>query len=435
MIPDDGKWSVRQPLTLGLIALLLLVGGFGGWAVFTQISGAIVAPGKIEVDSNRQVVQHLDGGVVDEILVDEGDAVQAGDILIRLDETLLKSEAAIIASQLWELKARRARLEAERDGSTGIDFDLDLLGAAAENGEVAELVSGQERLFEARIETRDREIDQLQKRRTQIQSQIEGITAQQQAYGSQLDFIAEQLVDQRRLMAGGLTQKSQVLALQREEARLLGELGELRGAEAEAEGRITEIDIEIIKLDTQRREEAITTLRDVVVREAELAEQHRSMTEQLARMEIRAPVSGVVYGLTVFAPRSVIRPADPLLYVVPQDQPLIITSRVEPIHVDEIFPGQEVTLRFSALDSRNTPVLDGRVIQVSPDAFTDENTGESYYRAEIILDDAEVQRLPEGTTLLPGMPVETFLRTQDRTPMAYLLKPLTDYFNKAFRES
>ncbi|MEM1129634.1 MAG: HlyD family type I secretion periplasmic adaptor subunit [Pseudomonadota bacterium] len=431
----ESKWSVRRPMTIGLIALLVLVGGFGGWAFMTKISGAIIAMGRIEVDSNRQVVQHLDGGVVEEILVSEGDMVDAGDVLIRLDETLLRSEAAIIASQLWELKARRARLEAERDDVEYIDFDKELRELAKDNDEVSELIAGQTRLFQARIETRNREIEQLGKRRRQIESQIKGIVAQQEAFETQLSFIAEQLVDQRKLMESGLTQRSLVLQLQREEARLLGELGQLRGSEAEAEGRITEIQIEEIKLDTTRREEAITRLRDVIVREAELDEQYRAINEQLSRMEIRSPVSGIIYGLNVFAPRSVIRPADPVLYVVPQDQPLVIASEVEPIHVDEIFPGQEVSLRFSALDARQTPVLIGTVLQVSPDAFTDEGSGMSYYRAKIILSEEEKRRLADGVTLLPGMPVEAYLKTQERSPIAYLVKPLSDYFNKAFRES
>ena len=226
-----------------------------------------------------------------------------------------------------------------------------------------------------------------------------------------------------------------VLSLQREQANLDGRLGELRASEAQAEGRITEIDIEIIKLDTRLREEAITRLRDIQYREVELAEQRRSITERMKRLDIRAPVSGVIYGLQVHTPRSVIRPAEPVLYIVPQDRPLVIAARVDPINVDQVWEGQEVSLRFSALDQRTTPELFGTVVQVSPDAFTDDATQMSYYRTEIELSEGERERLPENTELVPGMPVEAFIRTSDRSPLAYLVKPLADYFTKAFRET
>ena len=226
-----------------------------------------------------------------------------------------------------------------------------------------------------------------------------------------------------------------MLSLQREQARLSGTVGELTAQKAQAEGRITELDIEILKLGTRRREEAITTLRDLQFRERELAEQRRAIQERLSRMEIRAPVSGVIYGLTVFAPRSVIRPADPVMFIVPQDRPLVIAAQVEPIHIDQLFLEQEVSLRFSSLDQQTTPELFGRVVQISADAFEDEASRVRYYRAEIVLNEGEATRLPEGSVLIPGMPVEAFIRTEDRTPLAYLVKPFADYFAKAFRES
>ena len=204
---------------------------------------------------------------------------------------------------------------------------------------------------------------------------------------------------------------------------------------AENEGRITEIEIEALKLSTTRREEAITDLRDIQTSALELAEQLRALDEQLARLDIRAPVGGVVLGLTVFAERAVVQPAEQVLFLVPQDRPLVISVRVEPIHVDQVFVGQEVILTFPAFDSRTTPQLTGRVMTLSADAFTDEGSGASFYRAEVHLAEGEAARLPEGTVLIPGMPVDTFLRTNDRSPLTYLVKPLMDYFNKAFREN
>ncbi|WP_435891161.1 HlyD family type I secretion periplasmic adaptor subunit [Meridianimarinicoccus marinus] len=431
----SAAWSARRPLTLGILVLVVLVGGFGGWAVFTEIAGAIIASGRIEVDQNRQVVQHLDGGIVDEILVDEGDRVASGDILIHLDDSILASELSIVEGQLYELMARRGRLEAEQDGLNAISYDPILLQVAATRPEVANLMRGQQRLFEARTQSLAREIEQLGKRRAQISSQIEGIEAQQDALARQLELMKEEVTDAETLLAGGLAQKPRLLALLREESRLSGTLGELQASKAEAEGRITEIEIQILGLENTRREEAISRLRDIQSREAELAEQRRALLDRLSRLDIRAPVAGIVYDLQVFAERSVIRPADPVLYIIPQDRPLVIQTRVEPIHIDQVFPGQEVTLRFSALDSRTTPELTGRVTQISADAFTDQSTGFSFYLAELELLEGEIDKLPEGITLLPGMPVEAFLRTDDRTPMAYLVKPLADYFVKAFRES
>lgn len=432
--PNDAAWSARKPLIIGLIGLVLLVGGFGTWATFTQISGAIIAPGRIEVDQNRQVVQHPDGGVVSAIEVKEGDKVSIGQVLIRLDPTDLQSELSIIENQLAELMARRGRLEAERDGRDTLKFDPLLIEISAQNSDAADLMTGQKTLFEAREQTVAAEIDQLDKRRGQISNQIDGIEAQQVALARQLELIEMELTDQQSLLDRGLAQATRVLGLQREQARLSGTMGDLAAQKAEAEGRITEIEISILKLGTDRREEAITTLRDLQFRELELREQRRALIEQMGRLDIPAPVSGVVYNLQVFALRSVIRPADPVLFIVPQDRPLVINARVDSIHVDKLFVGQDVTLRFSALDQRTTPELFGQVTQISADAFEDEATRASYYRAEIVLSEGEQARLPEGSTLIPGMPVEAFIRTADRTPLAYLVKPFTDYLAKAFRE-
>jgi membrane fusion protein, type I secretion system len=428
-------WSARKPLLIGTLGLLVLLGGFGTWAVKTNIAGAIVASGRIEVERNRQVVQHLDGGVVSEILVKEGDTVKKGQVLIRLDADQLNSQLVIAEGQLFELMARRGRLEAERDGTDTVAFDLDLLEMASQRPEVADLIAGQNRLFVARRESIARETDQLGKRRGQIRNQIVGIGAQQDSLARQIELIGEELKNQQTLLDRGLAQASTVLNLRRTAADLDGRLGELVASVAQAEGRITEIEIEILKLGTQQREESITRLRDLQYRELELAEQRRSLQQRLDRLDLTAPVSGVVYGLQVQTLRSVIRPADPVLYLVPQDRPLVIAIRVDPIHIDKVFVGQSVILSFTALDQRLTPQLIGTVTQVSADAFEDPSSRISYYRAEVALDEGELEKLPGNTVLIPGMPVQAFIRTRDRSPMTYLVKPLTDYFKKAFRES
>ena len=432
---DLNAWSARKYLFVGFLGLFVLVGGFGGWAALSQISGAIVAPGRFEVDQNRQVVQHQTGGTVAKILTDEGEKVEAGQLLIQLDGVELRSQLAITEGQLFELMARRGRLEAERDGLDELSFELELVEIAAESPDVAELIKGQTNLFAARRASTKQEIDQLAKRGDQTRSQIVGIEAQEASLAEQLTLIEEELGNQQSLFDRGLAPAATVLNLQREAARLNGQLGELAASKAQAEGRITELEIERIKLGTQLREEAITRLRDLRYRELELMEQRNALRGELDRMDIRAPVSGIVYGLQVRTPRSVVRAAEPLMYLVPQDRPLVIAARVDLIHIDQLISGQEVTLRLSALDQRNTPELYGQVIQISADAFEDDATGQSYYRAEIILNPGELSKLPEGTILIPGMPVEAFIRTGDRTPMAYLVKPLADYFTRAFRES
>lgn len=430
-VDPNKRWSTRGPMTIGILALLLLVGGFGTWAMMAQITGAVITSGQIEVDRNRQVIQHPDGGVVAEIIVDEGDTVAEGDLLIRLDATVLQSELAVVEGQLFEIMARRGRLEAERDGADEIVFDPVLM--AAPTG--PELMEGQIRLFEARLESTERATEQLDIQRAQIASQLEGIAAQESALTTQSTLLGKELGDQQKLLDQQLVQASRVLALQRDEASLLGRMGELTAAAAQAAERMTEIEIQVLTLATTRREEAITRLRDLQYNELELSERRRTLTRQLDRLDIRAPVSGIVYGLQVFAPRSVIRPADPVMFLVPQDRPLVIATRVRPTDIDQIHLGQDVTLRFSAFDQRRTPELMGTVTLVSADIFQDDATGMSYYQAEVQLNEGEIGRLPEDMILIPGMPVEAFVRTADRSPMDYLLKPLADYFAKAFRES
>lgn len=434
-LPDPAarSWSARRHVWLGMGTLAVLLGGFGLWSVTTNIAGAVVASGQIEVESHRQVVQHPDGGVVAEIHVTEGKSVQAGDLLIQLDGADRRSELAIVEGQLFELLARRARLTAERDGVTEITFAPELLELAKTRAEVAEQMDGQTRLFAARAETITNQTNQLAERRSQIDARIRGIDAQAKALTVQLELINKELADQQSLLDKGLAQATRVLALQRESARLEGQVGELTASRAQAEENISEIELEVLRLAAAHREEASTQLRDIGSQELELAERRRALIEQVARLEVRAPVSGIVLGLQVTTPRAVIRPADPVLYLIPQDRPLVIAAQVSPIHVDEVFAGQEAKLHFSAFSARTTPELMGHVTKVSADALVDQRTQASYYRVEIIPDPGELTKLG-GQTLLPGMPVETFIKTGDRTPLAYLVKPFMDYFNRAFRE-
>ena len=428
-------WTARAPVLAGLFGLVVLLGGFAAWATMTQISGAIIAPGRVEVDQNRQVVQHPTGGVVSAIHIEEGDVVSAGDVLIELDDAEMASRLTIVEGQLYELMARRARLEAERDDVRKVSFDPELMDAAARRADIDELMRGQENLFFARLSSIEKQAEQLRQRRVQIENQIDGIVAQEASLAEQLDLIEEQLTDMQSLLDRGLAQASTVLALRREAASLSGRLGELVASRAQARERIAETETQVLQLNSERREEAIAQLRDMRSRELEFVEQRAALLTEIERQQIKAPASGVVYALQVRTLRSVIRGADPVLFIIPQDRPLVISSRVDPIHIDEISTGQAVNLRFSALDQRRTPELKGRVTLVSADAFEDEALGASYYRAEVILEPGELERLDADQTLIPGMPVEAYIRTADRTPLAYLIKPMMDYLNRAFRES
>lgn len=425
--------GARRPVLIGFTALVVLVVCLGGWAVMTTIAGAIVSSGQIEVVSQQQVIQHPDGGVVDRIHVAEGDSVEAGGLILALDGTFQRSELAIIEGQFFEMLARRGRLEAERDTAAEISFPEELVARSAEDPSAASLLDGQITLFEARAATLRQRAEQLDERKAQIGSQITGIDAQISAMHEQIALNTEELGYQQDLLEKGLTPITRVLALRREASNLNGELGALLAARAEAEGKITEINLEILNLQTVRQEEAVSELRDLGYRELELAEQRRALAEQIARLDVRAPVSGIIHGLQVTTPRSVLRSADPVAYLVPQDQPLVITALIQPTDISNVHPGQKAVLRFPSFPSRTTPELDGTVAIVSADAFQDEKTGQSFYRAQILLDEGQVERL-NGQVLIPGMPVEVMMMTVPRTPLEYLVKPLADYFAGAFRE-
>jgi len=427
------NWSTRTPLLLGFFALIVLVFGVGLWSVKTRLSGAIVASGQVEVRVNRQVVQHPDGGVIGEILVDDGDTVVAGEVLLRFDDTKVRSDLAVITGQLYEISARKSRLEAERDATDSIRF-AKLLTEISDDPLAQELMAGQRNLFAARADSLEREQALLNKKIAQISDQISGADAQLSALKAQQAFIDLELKDEQTLLDKGLSQVTKVRALQREKARMQGALGVLIAGIAENRGKIAEIEIEILRLRSRLREDAITTLRDLQFREIELIQKRNSLTETLQRMEVRAPVSGVIYGKTFFAVRAVVRPAEPILYIVPQNSQLVVKTRIPARHIDEVHSGQIASLRFAAFDTRTTPEVSGKVTRISPDVFVDKVTGATYYTAEILPDLDSLAKLG-AVEIVPGMPVQAFLKTRDRTPLNYLLKPLTDYFTRAFRET
>ncbi|MEM7188475.1 MAG: HlyD family type I secretion periplasmic adaptor subunit [Pseudomonadota bacterium] len=430
---DDG-WTGRGFIRFGLICVLILGGGFGGWAATASLAGAVIAMGQLRVESNRQVVQHPDGGVVEAIAARDGDVVEAGAVVIRLEATQLQSELNALESQLFEIMARRGRLEATIGGEPEITFDEELTDRAAIDADIGSLMNGQKALFEAQIDSRTAEVAILGERKLQLQDQITGTEAQLASVETQSELIVEELVDVRELVNKGLAPKARLLALLREQSNLKGESGRLLAQAAELKGRISEIEIQQSQMDTTMIEEANAESRELGFREFELGERRRALQQRLSRLEIRAPRAGTIIDSTVHALGSVIRSAEPIMYVIPSDAALVIDGRVEPTDIDLMYVGQEAVLRFSSLNARTTPELFGEIVQVAPDVVVDEQTGLSFYRIEVKMRDGEIAKL-EDQELIAGMPVEVYVQTGERTPIAYLMKPITDYFNRAWRES
>lgn len=421
-------WAANRFLAIGFATLVVLLLGFGGWLVGATIKGAVVASGHVEVEKNRQIIQHPDGGIVDEIFVTEGQTVAQSDMLIRLNTAELSSEITVIENQLAELSARKARLVAERDNETVLDTAQDL------SASYEPLFASQQNLLTLRLEAEGRAAEQLAQQSNQISRQIDGIDAQLAAMNEQLVLLDEELATQQSLLERGLSEAPRVLALRRDRAALVGQIAETQAARAVATERQSGIALELLSLATTRREEAMAELRDIEPRETELGERLRTLRNRLERAVIRAPLAGTVYDLQVLGASAVVRAAEPLMYLIPNDRPVVITAQIASRDIDQVYIGQAATVRFTAFDLRRTPELFGTVLNISADTFQDPQTGRSYYRIELGLDESEIDKLDADQKLIPGMPVETFLATRDQRPIDYLLKPLADYFTRAFRE-
>lgn len=420
-----GPLSIRGALATGLVTLALLLLAFGGWGATARLTGAVIAPGRVEVQGSHQVIQHPEGGIVAHILVQEGQAVAAGQPLLRLDGGDLLSQRAIVEAGLIDLMARRARLEAEQDGAPAIAFPPGL--DPPRDARAAHLVAGQTRLFRARLEARAREDDLADRRAAQVRAQIAGIAAEAAALGRERALIAADLADQTALFDRGHALATRVRALSRDLAQADGRLAALDAARAGAEARLTEIDAETLRRAAAARESASAELRDIAPQEAELAERHRALSDRIARLTVTAPAAGRVLGLSVATPGAVIRPAETLAHVVPDGRPLVVAARLRPEDVDTVRPGTRATLVASALPAAARDDLTGTVTLVSADALADPAGGPPFFRVTIAPDAAP--------GLLPGMPVEVFLRTADRTPLQWLAAPFTAYLARALRES
>ncbi len=433
-------------MALGFGGTAVLLAGVLGWSLFASVSGAVIATGVVAVETRNQTVEHIDGGTVNEILVRDGDRVARDQVLLRFADGLLRSEEALLVAQYAELAARRNRLEAEFRSADTVAWDGELAATAAADPAVEDILDGQERLFRARAAARTGEVARLRERIGQAREEIAGLEAQAVALGEQGKLIARELVAQKSLFEKGLSQLSRLLALERAAKNLEGQSGAVGARIVRARGGIAELEVGILQIDARRIEEAERQARDVSAKENQVKGRLASVRGRLGRMEVRAPVAGEVFGMTVFAPREVVRPGEPILRIVPADGSLVAVARLNPIDVDQVYPGQPALLRFSAFPARETPEFEGRVVWVSADAVRNERAGVSWYEVELAMDEPSgagerwkggaraTQRRFGDLDIAPGMPVEAHIRTGERTVIGYLVKPVTGFFQRALRE-
>jgi HlyD family type I secretion membrane fusion protein len=425
---DDFRLGSR--VTAGIALGALLVVGCGGWAAVAQINGSVIAQGMVKVDQNLKVIQHRDGGIVSQIAVREGDLVKAGQIMLRLDDVQTKAELSIVRSQLSELVARRARLIAERDGWEAIPVPQEGMFLVSE----ADLIAyGEVRLFEGNRVNRERQKEQLRSEITQLEQEIKGLQFQQTAKVHELDLVRAEHAKLKGLADKGLVEGSRVYSISRDVARLTGEVGEVNASIARARARMSSINLQIISIDENARTEAQRELGTVATKISELNDRRIALEDRLSRTDIRAPMAGIVNELSVHTVGGVITPAETLATIVPENATLKIEAKLSPVDVDQVFVGQAAKLRFSAFNQRTTPELKGEIAYVSAAATRDPATNTTHYLANLRIDPAEFEKLA-GLPLKPGMPVEVFVATEDRTAISYLAKPFTDQFAKAFRE-
>ncbi len=426
--PDS--FSLKYHVIFSSVVIIALIAGVGGWAATATLSGAIIAPGTFVVERNVKKVQHSYGGIVAELNVRNGDRVEAGQILLKLDATQIGSELEIVKSQLLELKARSARLAAERDGLPAIVYPKDL----SAGGTAAELVmSGETRLFEENRRSRENQKQQLKLRIEQLNEEITGLTSQKEAKSGERELIKHELAQIRQLHEKKLTAVSRVYAMEREERRLGGEYGGLVAQIARASGQISEINVEIIGIDENTRATAQRELRSIDARLAELQEREVAARDKFQRIDIRAPQTGIVHELTAHTVGGVITPAEQIMLIVPEEDALTVQAKIAPSDVDQVVIGRPAKLRLSAFNQQTTPEIPGHVTQVSADVTTDPKTGETYYMSRVEMDQKELRKFGD-LKLVPGMPVEVYLSTGDRTALSYLAKPFTDQVSRAFRE-
>ncbi|MBW9116615.1 HlyD family type I secretion periplasmic adaptor subunit [Rhizobium cauense] len=425
---DKARHNARQfGITSRIVVSSILAGtlvfGVGGWAAQAKLSGAVITHGQVTVSEQVKTIQHRDGGIIAEIRVDNGTAVKKGDVLLVLDDTQTRVELSIVKAQLQQLTAAHARLVAERDAADGVGFEaLDLASS---------VVAGETKLFEENRRMVANQKEQLRLQIVQLDEQVRGFEAQSRSNDSEAEIVEQELAKTEKLLANKLVPISQKRDLLRQRARIEGSRGELIARVAEAEGEISELNMKLISIDQTTRKEAQTEIVSLVAKIAELNEREIAARDRLTRMEVRAPVDGFVYDLQVHTIGGIITSGATVMSVVPKSGDLIVEVRIPPVDIDRVAPGQPARMRFTAFNQRTTPELHGKVEVVAAATTQDRATGQPYYLASLSLADKD---LLKDNKLIPGMPVEVFVQTEERTAMSYILKPFTDQMMKAFRE-
>jgi HlyD family secretion protein len=431
-LDDNPKRPIRRLNVVGLLIAAALIGGFGGWAATSELAGAVIAPGNIVVESYIKKVQHPYGGIVSAIRIREGEAVQEGQVLMRLDDTVTRATLGVVRSQLDELLSREARLLSERDGADKLVLPEELI-RRSDQPPVAASIAGEEKLFEARRLARIGQRAQLRERVAQINEEIRGLTAQYQAKENEIRLIGEELVGVEDLFKKNLVSIVRYMQLQRDQARIKGEYGQFIADIARARGKISETELQIIQLDQDFRTEVLKDLREAQGKIAELRERVTAAEDQLRRIEIKSPLTGTVHQLSVHTIGGVIATGETIMMIVPRADELVVEAKVAPQDIDQVAPGAKVIIRIMAGNQRTTPDVNGILTHVSADLTREQQTNQAYYVVRASLPEVEVRRLSD-IKLIPGMPAEAFIQTHERTPLQYLLKPLRDQIARTFRE-
>lgn len=426
----SNPFRIGPRILAGTTLGFLLVAGAGGWAATMQLSGAVIAQGQIAVDQQIKAIQHRDGGIVSEIAVREGDLVKEGQVLLRLDDAQTRAELSIVRAQLLELTVRRTRLLAERDLLAEIEFPGGLdLGHA----ERRLLVSGERRLFEGNRLNRESRKQQLELGTVQVAKEIVGLEAQRSSKSDEIALVEEQRAKLEKLARQQLIERAPLYSANRDFARLQGEQGEIDAAIARARSKVNEIRLQIIAIDETARTEAQRELTAVETKLSELQDRQMAISDRLSRTEIRAPLSGTINELNIHTIGGVITPAEVLVTIVPTNARLKVEVMLQPTAIDQVEPGSSARLRLTALNQRTTPELFGLVSHVSPATTRDAASGQLYYKGDVEIKEGELAKIGQSR-LIPGMPVEVYVTTSERTALSYLVKPIVDQFSKAFRE-
>ena len=430
---DHSLTSVRRYIVSGFLTVVVLVGGIGGWAATTDLAGAVVASGTVVVASNVKKVQHPSGGVVGKIFVRNGDHVKAGDLLVRLDETVTRANLQVITRQLDELFGRQARLRAERDDAAAVVFPPEILNRASEF-EIDQILNGEKRLFESRRNGDHSKKQQLDERISALKEEISGLTSQAESKAKESEYIGKELTGLETLEAKQLVTTTKIMSLRRDGARIEGERAQLKASAASSRGKIAEIEVQKLGIEHDGKSETLKDLREAEGKIAELSERRTAAEDQLRRIDLRAPVDGVVHQLSVFTVGGVINTAEPLMLIVPEGDKLVIEAKIAPQDIDQARSHEEAMIRFPAFNQRTTPQVAGRVTNIAADLTKDQQQPNiAYYVARVEISDEEMKKLV-NLKLIPGMPAEVQIRTTARTALSYLLKPLQDQFAKAFKE-